>query len=219
VNEDQLKFLTDQFKESGSHARHLENLRAQHMAFFFTVLLTSIGVAATLLKDQQLAGLSREAHALIAVWLWLLIVLAILVLTSIKKLGYAHDLHSRFTIWTRQTILGDTSLLQQMFGDLGDGHRLARSRLFSVQFTNEAVVVVALLVLDVTIAAWIFRGGLQDHWTSWLWVLLTAITLPLFWLQCAIYYVVGVGKAEGVMSLTVDPKRPEAAGENRAPDA
>jgi hypothetical protein len=108
VEENQIKFLFDQFKESGSHARHLENLRAQHMAFFFTVLLASVG----------------------------------------------------------------------------------------------AVVAVALLVLDATLAAWIVRGGIQEHWRLWPWVVLTLMTLPLFCLQATIYLLVGIGKAEGVVATS-----------------
>lgn len=206
MDPDRIKFLVDQFKESGAHARHLENLRAQHMAFFFTVLLTSVGVAASTLREQTILSLTTETRIAVAIWLWILIVLAMLVLTRIKKLGYAHAIHSRLIIWSRNTIVNDHQYVSQMFGDLGDSHVLARSRIFSVQFANEAVIVVALAVLDLALAAWLYFCGSTDNWRHMPWAVLSLASLPLALFQMAIYYMAGVGNSEEVASPELKAK-------------
>lgn len=210
LTELQRLFMIEQFKESGTHARHLETLRHAHMAFLFSVLLGSVPVAASIFGGTPLEQLPAAQKVAITAWILVLDVLAVFVLSAIKKLGYAHSIHSRFIMWTREKLVEDRTLLHDMFGPLGDKHRLAKSRFLSVQFSNEGVVGVAIVCLDLILLAWITQCAFR----SWLSLgQLTAVivpTVPLFVLQTIVYVRSRTGYLHGVMSPRAQLKEPNA---------
>ncbi|HAC62397.1 MAG TPA: hypothetical protein DCF68_02385 [Cyanothece sp. UBA12306] len=57
-NERIISFYIDQFKDSSFHIRHLENLRATYLAFFFTVVFGSLTAITNLVKDINLENIS-----------------------------------------------------------------------------------------------------------------------------------------------------------------
>ena len=188
-------FLIDQFKESHAHSRHLEILRAQHMTFFFTIAIASAGAATGLLGP--LATLTVSTRVFLVVWIYILDLLALMVLVSIKKLGYAHAIHSRLIKWTRDKLVSDATVVEAMLGDLGNNHPLARSRFFSVQFANEAAVGSAMLILDIALVFIVFMKP-REWLNTWQSVLIVACTICLLFFQGMVYYIAGFGRSQGV---------------------
>ena len=179
-------FLLEQFKESMVHARHLETLRARHMAFFFTVFLASVGVAVSSLGDHDLLSISAMTRFMIGLWGWFLDAIALLMLISVKKLGFAHARHLRIIGRTRERLL-EGDVLDDMFGPLGEANPVFRSRVFSVQFMNEAAVCMIMIALDLGLSVGVYYGFSCDYLEMWQNVTLLCLLVATVVLQVMVY--------------------------------
>jgi hypothetical protein len=198
TSKDRREFYTTQFKESFAQSRHLEMLRARHMGFFFTVMIASFGVGASVLRDRPLDALHGNTLFVLVLWIWILDLLSLLVLTSVKKLGHAHAIHSRFIKWTREQLINDRDTIKQMLGSFGDQNPLSRSRLLSVQFTNEAVIIVAMIGLDVLLLISMWLGKTQGKLDAWQLAILITLSAPVLFLQGKLYRLSWVTERQGV---------------------
>ncbi|HAC62396.1 MAG TPA: hypothetical protein DCF68_02380 [Cyanothece sp. UBA12306] len=99
------------------------------------------------------------------IWICLIDLTGIFILISIKKLDYAHEIHSRFIKFTREEIIKDPIVIKNLFGELGDQHSFARSPIFSIKFVNEAILSLFIFTCHIGIFMSIV-WGYTFHWLN-----------------------------------------------------
>lgn len=183
VTEDKaLAFFIEQFKESGSLIRLMATLRATYLGFYFTFLAAGIGAAfaVTGLPDNPDLGIGGGVKFFILNSVSLFISwIGMFVFVSIKKIGYAHDLHSRFIVWTREQYMSRDQL-EEMFGRFGYSSSPVNRRIFSVQNTAEWLVAMTIFLICLAESYLSLAAAYLRHW-SWCqgiaFVLLGSITI------------------------------------------
>ncbi len=145
-------FLTEEFRNSVMHIRHHENLRSRHLAFFFTVLLASIGFFITQLKDFDLENMTHEFFSISLLLILVLSIFGSLILIIVKKQGFAMASHESKIHWIRMFILSEFDLNHDIIsGKYSSANPIRSSPLFSVQKSFEYILIGSSLILNILI--------------------------------------------------------------------
>ncbi|HAA10501.1 MAG TPA: hypothetical protein DCE41_01925 [Cytophagales bacterium] len=142
-------FLTEEYKNSVAHIRHHEILRSRHLAFFFTILLASIGFFINQLKGFDMANMTHELFSTSLALVLVLSLFASLMLIIIKKQGFAMALHESTIHWIREYSLSRFNLsYDTISGKYSSGNPIRSSRVFSIQRVFEAILIGSSVLLD-----------------------------------------------------------------------
>ncbi len=82
------------FEQSRIHFRHLETLRTQYLGFFFTVMIASVTVATSLLKDAETTNMSTVVFGIL-ILIFVDFILSLNILVAVIKFGFARTHHQK----------------------------------------------------------------------------------------------------------------------------
>lgn len=140
--------IVREWDQAWNHYRHLESARSQYLGFFFTVLLASVGLAISFLKDVKPADQDTVIIGLL-ILTFVVFLITIGLFTSIKKMGYVLWRYEVIINSARQEI-GFPSCEEFPF-NLPDmpsyPKKIFNSRLYSIQRLAEIILGVTSIIL------------------------------------------------------------------------
>lgn len=167
-----------EFDQAWQHYRHIETTRNQYLGFFFTAILASLGLLASILDDVSAVTEPMKALSSLAIG-WVLFVLSYFLFTSVLKMGavlegYEHIMGTAREYFYEVADKDETPYISRI-SIRENGGPLFRRRLFGAQTSVETifrgscyalsvgVAIAAMNIINVTTQGVLYRlvaGGL-----------------------------------------------------------
>lgn len=146
------KLLLLEFKEAWQHYRHLELMRMQYLAFFFTLIFGCIGFTITALKDLQPQNTSQTLLGVFSLT-WLLQMLTIVMFASVRKIRFVLMHYENVMKQVRAIIYPHEQNFWCDFNRHEIPHPATRMKIFDNQNVAEYILVsgsIILIAIEIT---------------------------------------------------------------------
>ena len=155
--------LVREWEQAWNHYRHLESSRNQYLGYYFTVLLASLSVSISLLRDVSTDEKSTVIFGLL-VLVFIVFLITTVLFVSIKKSGYVLKNYKKIINSVRiDSFFRSSEAFPFNSSDMrGRPKVVLESDLFSVQVSAEFILGIGsflLLLLIIWITVFIFKSS------------------------------------------------------------
>lgn len=145
----QFELLKQEFMEAWSHYRHLEADRTSYLTLFFILIAGSIGLLTAFYLSESVKTSSGFLYGAF-LFVWFLDLVTLFIYAQVKQTGYLLFHYQKVWIHIREIIYKDEYTVLDKFLNVYENlPAIKNSRLFSVQWTAEFIIIIPLLVFSV----------------------------------------------------------------------